>query len=136
VTGSLEGDHQQSYVLVVEDDVDLRESVELLLSMNGHKVTAVGGGSEALRWLQSGRPHPCLVLLDLMMPGMDGFELRLRMTSDPSLATIPVVVMTGAGVLADQRSGELKAEVLRKPVTRSTLLDTVKRFCVPAPGPA
>jgi CheY-like chemotaxis protein len=68
------------------------------------------------------------------MPGMSGFELRSQMTADPVLASVPVVVITGAGVLADQRSGELRAEILRKPVGISVLIGTVNRYCLPAAG--
>ena len=117
-------------VLVVDDDADLRESIEAALMSYGHGVATAADGGEALAWMMSRQPErPCVVLLDLMMPGMNGFELRSKMAADPALATIPVVVITGAGVLADRRASELRAEVLRKPIELSTLLQTVKRFC-------
>jgi CheY-like chemotaxis protein len=120
---------QGNYILVVEDDQDIRESVEVVLSMHGHHVASVEDGAAALGWLTSGRRPPCVVLLDLMMPRMNGFELRARMTHDPSLAPIPVVVVTGAGNLADHRSAELEATVLRKPLNLSELLAAVEQFC-------
>jgi CheY-like chemotaxis protein len=123
------GDPGDDYVLLVDDDEDIREAVELVLSAHGHRVAAVADGSAAFNWLTSGRRHPCVVLLDLMMPGMNGFELRSLMETEPSLAPIPVVVLTGAGVQADKRSQELKAPILRKPVSMATLLDTIERFC-------
>jgi two-component system chemotaxis response regulator CheY len=116
-------------VLVVDDDADLRESIEAALMSYGHGVATAADGGEALAWMRSQPERPCVVLLDLMMPGMNGFELRSRMAADPGLASIPVVVITGAGVLADRRANELRAEVLRKPIELSTLLQTVKRFC-------
>lgn len=116
-------------VLLVEDDQDLQEALALSLRLNGHKVEAVSDGAEALVWLKRHGAAPCLVLLDLMMPGMNGFELRARMTADPDLASLPVVIITGAGVLADQRASELNAEILKKPVATSTLLETVDRNC-------
>lgn len=129
VEGTSEPD-SDDYVLLVDDDADIRETVEFVLSSHGHRVTAVADGAEAFGWLMSGRPHPCLVLLDLMMPVMNGFELRSRMTLDPSLAPIPVVVLTGAGAQeAERRAAELKAPVLHKPVSLSQLLQTVGRFC-------
>jgi CheY-like chemotaxis protein len=64
-----------------------------------------------------------------MMPVMDGFEMLRRMDADPALSALPVVVLTGAGPLADRRSTEVKVEVLRKPVDRSKILATVDRFC-------
>jgi DNA-binding response OmpR family regulator len=125
---------KRGIVLLVEDDQDLRETLEMTLRNHGHQVESASDGSAALSWLRRADPHPCLVLLDLMMPGMSGFELRSRMAEDPALAAVPVVVITGAGVLADQRSGELGAEILRKPVGISTLLGTVNRYCLPAVG--
>jgi CheY-like chemotaxis protein len=119
------------FVLLVEDDEDLRETLVLTLRTHGHRVETASDGREALTWLRRPGAQFCLVLLDLMMPGMSGFELRSHMTSDPALAAVPVVVITGAGVLADQRSRELRAEILRKPVGISTLIGTVNRYCQP-----
>ena len=116
-------------ILVVDDDADLRDSLEAALVARGHKVAKAADGAEALAWLKSNAKDPCVVLLDLMMPGMNGFELRSRMAADPHLATIPVVVITGAGLLADRRASELRAEVLKKPIELSTQLSTVRRFC-------
>jgi CheY-like chemotaxis protein len=122
-------------VLVVDDDCDLRETIQVLLQAHGHRVAMAADGVEALAWLGSTGALPCLVLLDLMMPGMSGFDVRSRMRADPVLASVPVVVITGAGVLAEQRAGELAAEVLRKPIELATLLGTVRRFCTPDVSP-
>jgi CheY-like chemotaxis protein len=122
-------------VLVVDDDSDLRETIQVLLQAHGHRVASAADGAEALAWLGAGGTLPCLVLLDLMMPGMSGFDVRSRMRADPVLADVPVVVITGAGMLAEQRAGELQAEVLRKPIELATLLGTVRRFCQPEERP-
>jgi CheY-like chemotaxis protein len=119
-------------VLVVEDDQDLREIITMTLESRGHHVAAVSDGGQALAWLRDHDPMPCLVLLDLMMPGMNGFELSATMHADPALSAIPVVVITGAPLLAKQRSSELHAEVLSKPIELALLVSTVRRFC-PAP---
>jgi CheY-like chemotaxis protein len=116
-------------VLVVDDDDDLRESIEVVLSARGHRVATAADGHEALAWLRRQPANPCVVLLDLMMPRMNGFELRARMIADPELAAIPVVIITGAGLLADTNSSSLQTEVLRKPIEPSTLLRTVGKFC-------
>ena len=125
----------QDAVLVVDDDVDLRESVHELLTLRGYRVETAADGAEALAWLEKSQMTPCVALIDLMMPGMDGFTLRARMSADPQLADIPVVVVTGAGVLAEQRAVELNARVLRKPVTMAALLATVRTFCGEPPTP-
>jgi CheY-like chemotaxis protein len=117
------------YVLIVEDDPDMRESMESVLTYAGHSITAVADGHEALSWLTGDRPHPCVILLDLMMPGMNGFELRSRLRADPVLAAIPVLVLTGAGNLADRKGEELQAEILRKPIDLKDLLAAIHRHC-------
>jgi CheY-like chemotaxis protein len=129
VTSSTEPYPDGHYVLVVDDDDDLREAMQLLLSCSGITVTTAANGAEALRSLQGGQAQPCLILLDLMMPVMDGFELLRRMDADPALSAVPVVVLTGAGPLADKRSVQIKVDVLRKPVDRRKILSTVERFC-------
>jgi CheY-like chemotaxis protein len=117
------------YVLVVDDDPDMLESIETVLTNSGHQVVLAGDGPQALATLSSRRPLPCLVLLDLMMPEMNGFEVRAQMLATPSLADVPVVALTGAGRLAEQRSGELRAPILRKPMSRLDLLRVVSDFC-------
>lgn len=119
----------RDYVLIVEDDPDMRESMESVLTYAGHAITAVADGLEALSWLAGDRPHPCVIVLDLMMPGMNGFELRSRLRADPALSSIPVVVLTGAGRLADRKGAELQAEILRKPIDLRDLLAAIHRHC-------
>jgi CheY-like chemotaxis protein len=129
VTSTTEQCRGARYILVVDDDDDLRETMELLLSTKGHAVVTAANGAEALESLQVGPTHPCVILLDLMMPVMDGFEMLRRMGADPRLSAVPVVVLTGAGPLADRRQAEVQVEVLRKPVDRQKILSTVERFC-------
>jgi CheY-like chemotaxis protein len=117
------------FVLVVDDDPDIRESLETVLGIHGHPVATAADGSEAIDLLRRQSSRPCLILLDLMMPGMNGFEFRAELDADPSFAKIPVIIITGAGVLVDEKAGSLRAEVLRKPFDLKALLTTVKRFC-------
>jgi CheY-like chemotaxis protein len=118
-------------VLVVEDDADVRESLEILLGAHGYDVECAGDGLEALAWLRSQVRRPCLILLDLMMPRMNGVELRRQLAADPALAAIPIVVITGAGSYAQARTPDLAAHILPKPFDLRTLLSTVQRFCSP-----
>jgi two-component system chemotaxis response regulator CheY len=123
----------ENYVLVVEDDPDMRESMESVLTYAGHAITAVADGAEALTWLTGDHPPPCVIVLDLMMPGMNGFELRSRLRADPTLSEIPVLILTGAGTLADRNRAELQAEILRKPIDLRDLLAAIHRHCALAP---
>jgi DNA-binding response OmpR family regulator len=119
------------HVLVVDDDPDIRETLGLVLGQHGFSVSTAADGAEALKQLRAEHRRPCLILLDLMMPGMDGFELWQRIdTSD--LSDIPVVVLTGAGAQVSGRASALKLEVLPKPIELRVLLKTVRRFCKPS----
>src|SRR5215470_11348563 len=84
-----------SRVLVVEDEPDIRELVIHHLKREGYQVSAAASGEEALRQVLSAPPD--LVLLDLMMPAMDGLEVCRRLRQDPSTATLPIVMLTAKG---------------------------------------
>src|SRR4051794_15476187 len=81
-------------VLVAEDDPDSRENLRQLLEGLGHAVLAAADGREALALLRAG-PPPDLILLDPVMPAVDGREFRRLQAADPALSGIPVVVLTG-----------------------------------------
>jgi len=81
-------------ILVVDDDTDLRESLALLLALKGYEVITASDGRQALEALHAGTP-PCLIVLDLTMPEMDGFQFRRAQLEDPDVAGIPVVLCSG-----------------------------------------
>src|SRR5216684_2351169 len=83
----------QCPVLIVEDDDDLRDMMAQLLTIEGFRAVAVANGREALEHLQSAE-KPDVILLDLMMPVMDGWEFRRRQKADPDLAQVPVIVLS------------------------------------------
>lgn len=114
-------------VLIVEDDVDVRETLCEVLADCGFDVGSARDGVEALQQLEKGL-LPRVIVLDLMMPRMDGAELRARLLAEPAFAAIPVVVLT-----ADRRgeeSARVSADVsLSKPVDLDELLRVLRRFC-------
>ena len=116
-------------VLVVEDDYETRDAFMELARL--HDLDAVGAenGREALAHLHRGL-RPCLIVLDLAMPEMDGFEFRRAQLADPAMARIPVAVMSGGGwaVEADARKLGL-AHFLRKPVEVDQLLRAFEDHC-------
>jgi len=109
-------------VLVVDDDRDLRETLCEVLRDDGNTVHAANDGAEALALLRGGAPVD-VILLDLMMPRMTGWEFRKAQLADAALAGIPVVVMTAAADL-DKHPIDAGA-VLQKPVELATLLRAV-----------
>jgi CheY-like chemotaxis protein len=111
-------------ILLIEDDPDLAEVVGEVLLMEGYRLSHASDGKAALEVLAS--PElPDLILLDLMMPNMNGWEFREAQLRDARLAKIPVVVLSATG----ERSRPIDAIlVLRKPVTLDELLGAVRRF--------
>ena len=119
----------EDFILVVDDDDDIRESLATLLEDEGHKVISACNGQEALAILQrSGLP--CVILLDLMMPVMDGAEFRKHQLADAKLAEIPVVLITAAG---QARARAVPSNrVLPKPLKAEDLFAAVDTFCMHA----
>jgi DNA-binding response OmpR family regulator len=120
-------------ILIVEDDPETRAMLTALLSTAGFYTVGAEDGLEALHILRTVRHRapqtPCLVLLDLKMPRMSGKEFRRAQLDDPTVATVPVAVMSGADDL-EQRAKALGAvATVAKPIDVDTLLNVVKRFC-------
>jgi CheY-like chemotaxis protein len=116
----------QCPVLIVEDDADLREMMAQLLTLEGYRSEAVANGREALEYLHNGN-SPELILLDLMMPVMDGWEFRRRQQQDPALSNVPVVILSA---LDQSRAAQMNgAAFLKKPLDFDHLLELVRRHC-------
>src|SRR5262245_35202905 len=116
-------------ILVVDDDDDLRQTLELLLDDSGYAVTAVADGQAALDQLNAGA-RPEVILLDLMMPGMNGWQFLERVRGDAVLGSIPVVIMTARKVVDPWPTPS--ADVIHKPFDSRSLLSTIARCCSPA----
>jgi CheY-like chemotaxis protein len=113
-------------VLLVEDDTDIREAVGEVLSDHGYQVVTAGHGAAALEQLRDGS-RPDVILLDLMMPVMDGATFRAQQKADPALAAIPVVVMTALASAKDAPEWGDVAAFLTKPIKLDALLAAVAR---------
>lgn len=116
-------------VLVVEDDGDVRQAIAEVLSDCEYKALHASNGAEALERLRTAPVQPCVILLDVMMPTMDGWQFRAAQQSDPAVKDIPVVILTAhadAVAAADQMEA---AGFLTKPVALDVLLGVVERFC-------
>jgi CheY-like chemotaxis protein len=111
-------------ILVVEDDDATREALGLILGAQGFGVLRAANGQEALVLMRAG-PQPDLILLDLMMPIMDGWQFRREQTQDPSLSAIPVVVLSADGNVR-QKAAALRADgYLQKPFEVDSLLEAI-----------
>jgi CheY-like chemotaxis protein len=113
-------------VLIIEDDADIRRATVRLLRNAGYKVESVTNGLEAMSYLHT-HALPRLILLDLNMPVMDGWQFRLQQEEDPILRGIPVVVLSSENNL-EQTAEAMHAEsCLHKPIEEDALLDTVRK---------
>jgi CheY-like chemotaxis protein len=116
-------------VLVVDDDPDIRETVIEVLEENGHLALGASNGVEALEHLRNQDDLPCLILLDLMMPEMDGPTFRAEMLKDPALSPIPVIVVSAFREAAEKAKELAAAGHLTKPVSLDALISLVETFC-------
>lgn len=115
-------------VLIIEDDEDILEVLKISLEFKGYNVSTATNGRIGLEIL----PHlekPCLILLDLMMPVMDGWAFVEALEHDVVLASIPVVVVTAFAEKAT--SVKLARKIIKKPIDTETLLRTVEQYCAP-----
>ena len=118
--------HGQRYVLIVEDDFAIREAFTQILEDQGYTIESASNGQQALDLLGQ-RALPELILLDLMMPVMNGYQFRSVQQADARLAAVPVIVLS-----ADSEA-EVAATIsadgyLRKPVRLATLVEIVGRY--------
>ena len=118
--------HSRCTVLIVEDDADLREMMVQLLACEGFESEGASDGAEALRKLRGAGPRPHLILLDMMMPVMDGWTFCREQATDPALRSIPVVVLSAA---PREQIRVPAVAVLSKPFDYDMLLTTVRRHC-------
>ena len=115
-------------VLIVDDDAGIRQLLTLFLEHKGYTAASVTNGAEALSHLRQSHPLPQLVLLDLMMPVLDGAGFRHEQQQDPQLAAIPVVVMSAAENIQAQAPSLTADAYLPKPIDFDALLSLVEQY--------
>src|SRR5690349_8610854 len=113
-------------VLVIDDDRDVRDTMRLVLEHGGYVVQTAADGLEGLACLHAA-PRPAVVVLDLAMPGMDGWDFSTEKARDPAVASIPVIVVSAPPVGRPPPVGATL--VLRKPVELSIVLDAIAQHC-------
>ena len=113
-------------VLIVDDDEDIRDVVKMSLELEGYDTITANHGLDGLERLKHMAEQPCLVLLDLMMPVMDGWEFVRNIERDHVLSDIPIAVVSAFS----EKAATLKGKVfLKKPIDLESLLQLVKRYC-------
>jgi CheY-like chemotaxis protein len=116
-------------ILLVEDSKDIQALLMNVLKSSGYNVQTVLNGKEALEVLSKNSSLPSVIMLDLMMPVMDGYEFRMQQLLDPKLSQIPVLVMTAESAAHDKVKG-LKAQAfLKKPFENiEAILETIRKL--------
>jgi CheY-like chemotaxis protein len=119
-------DHRATtQILIVDDDAGSRDALTNVLQDEGFSVAAVDSGEAALNYLRSASP-PQLIVLDLVMPGMEGWDFRHEQRRDPALAGIPVIAVSAVGKLVDV------TESFRKPLDYDEFLRAVEKYVRPS----
>jgi DNA-binding response OmpR family regulator len=121
-------EEEKKHVVCIEDEPEMIDLIKLILGRKGFSVSGANGGREGLMAIE--REHPDLVLLDLMMPDMDGWEVYQQMKAHDELKTIPVIVVTAKAQSIDKVLGLHIAKVddyITKPFGPQELLDSVER---------
>jgi CheY-like chemotaxis protein len=118
------------YILIVEDDDDIREALAQILQLEGYVVREAANGREALD-VSTQHPTPSLILLDLMMPVMDGYQFRTEQMKDPNLSKVPVVVISADASVHEKMASFGAASVLPKPISLDRLLRAVEGLYPP-----
>jgi CheY-like chemotaxis protein len=118
-------------VLIVDDDADLRETVQMLLEDAGYAALEARDGRDAIEVLRRTDPLPDVILLDLSMPVVNGREFRAEQLADPRIAAIPVIVLSASGCIAEETPTMHVAATLAKPFSRESLIEVVARRCSP-----
>jgi CheY-like chemotaxis protein len=116
--------------MIVDDDGDIREAIAEALTDQEYGVLEAANGEEALARLRDASDaRPCVILLDIMMPVMDGWQFRDAQLDDPALRDIPVVVLSAHASISEAANDMAVTDFLRKPVKLDTLLAAIARYC-------
>lgn len=118
-------------ILIVEDDIDIRETLTDVFERSGYRTASAVNGQDACDFLQKSPEMPKLILLDLMMPVMDGFGFREQQLKNPKWKDIPVLVVTAGGNAAQKAEQMGVKNWLQKPIALEALLDKVGELLSP-----
>jgi len=121
-------------IFVIEDSPEIRMLINLFFSSEGYNVEFASDGLEALNKLRLRKSPPGVILLDLMMPVMDGFEFRKEMEHDIRFSQVPVVVMSADAGVKDKTRDIKASGYIRKPLSLDTLIAVAEKFCEPKTG--
>lgn len=117
------------HVVIVDDAPDIRLILTVALTDVGYQVASAANGQEALVLLRDAAERPCVIVLDLMMPIMDGWTFLAEQQADEALAAIPVIILTAAPTTLEAAQARGARAVLQKPVDLATVRALVAQYC-------
>ncbi len=112
-------------ILIVEDEPGIRENLQALLELEGYRIFTASNGEEGLRLLRR-MPRPCLILLDLLMPVLNGMEFLEAKSHEDAIAAIPVCIVSGVAERPDMSKA---SAFIKKPIELDGLLRFVRSYC-------
>ena len=118
---------QRDYILIIEDDDDVSESLTQMLQEEGHRVVSFGDARLALDYLRQKSVLPKLIFLDFLMPHMDGWQFLAERRKDARISEVPVVGISGSEHVHEQLLSQSLTQLLKKPVSLDALLGAVHR---------
>ena len=121
--------HVHPTILLIDDQADVRESLELILQREGYSVETAANGREALNKLYGGL-RPCIILMDLMMPVMTGYEFRQEQMAHPEFSGIPLIVYSGATDMRENARHLQASAYAEKPIELDRLMGLVRHHCL------
>ena len=121
----------KGWILIVDDDEDIRDAIALVLERRGYRAVGAFDGQDALDQLRAHDGAPALILLDLMMPRLNGVDFAKQFRSSSGVSQAPIVVLSGDSRARETAASLGAADCLSKPVDLMDLVDTVRRFVPP-----
>ena len=118
-----------NHILLIEDDKDILEVLKDLLESEGYVISCAENGKVAMNFLSASNELPDLILVDLMMPLMNGFEFCQRIVEIDRLKSIPVIVMSADGHIEKKKEQLNVCEYLKKPLDLENVLETISKYC-------
>jgi CheY-like chemotaxis protein len=115
-------------ILIIDDNISFVGALKELLTITGHEVITAHNGNEALQLLSTLKELPALIILDMIMPVMNGLEFRTAQLQDPKLSHIPIILLTANNSFKDSKEKLQAYEFLNKPVDTKDLLYVVENF--------
>lgn len=118
---------KQDYILLIEDDIDIAEAIESVFHLENIRYQSMKDGQSALDYLNFTDQNPSLIIMDVMMPLLNGFEFRKKQLSNKKIADIPTIAMSATSDFEKIDAGHFN-EFIKKPIDIDQFIDLIKKY--------